>query len=133
MLINALGVKVENVTLANVFMMPTAKMLELFYTKPPTTVSTDVLRDREALSRYAWKRLYDPKLRERLRRINVPTLVLSGKDDELLPQEYGRALAASIPNAQFLSFPALRHALPSEQNGRLVDTVTTFLKEKARG
>ena len=30
-LMNALGIKVENVTLANVFMMPIAKMLELFY------------------------------------------------------------------------------------------------------
>lgn len=132
-LFNALGIKVENVTLANVFMMPLAKMLELFYTKPPVTLSTDVLRDREALSRYAWKGLYDPKLRKRLRRINVPTLVLKGEEDELLPQVYGSEFAASIPNAQFLSLPGFRHALPAEQNGRIVDTVITFLKEKDCG
>lgn len=131
-LLNALGIKVENVTLANVFMLPLAKMLELFYTNPPVTLSTDVLRDREALARYAWKSFYNPKLRERLRRINVPTLVLNGEEDELLPPEYGRSLAASIPGAQFLSLPDFRHALPAEQNGRIVDTVTTFLKEKAR-
>lgn len=131
-LMNALGIKVENVTLPNVFMLPLPKMLELFYTKPPIMLSTDVLRDREALARYAWKRLYDPKLRERLRRINVPTLVLAGEDDELLPQEYGRALAVSISNAQFLSLENCRHALPSEQNGKVVDTVTTFLKETTR-
>jgi pimeloyl-ACP methyl ester carboxylesterase len=131
-LLNALGIKVENVILANVFMLPLAKMLELFYTNPPLMLSTEVLRDREAFARYAWKGLYDPKLRERLRRINVPTLVLTGEEDELLPQEYGRSLAASIPDAQFLSLPGFRHALPVEQNGRIVDIVTTFLKEKAR-
>lgn len=130
-LINAMGIRVENITPANLFMLPIGKMVQLLYTKPPAAVNTDVLRDREALARYAWNRLYNPKLRERLRRINVPALVVAGENDELLRQEYGRALAASIPNASFLSIPDLGHALPAEQNGRLIDTVTTFLKQKA--
>lgn len=131
-LINAMGIKVENVTLTSLFMMPIQQMVQHFYAQPPATASTEVLHDRDALARYAWRRLYDPKLRERLRRISVPALVLSGENDELLPQEYGRALAASIPNARFLSLPDLRHALPAAQDRRLLDIVTTFLKEKAR-
>lgn len=133
LLVNAMGIKVENIILANLFMLPIEKMLRLMYSSPPSTLSTQSLGDREALARYVWKRLYNPKLRDRLRGIKVPTLVLSGEDDELLPQEYGRALASSIPSARFISIPGFRHALPLEQNGRLVDTVTSFLNEKAGG
>jgi pimeloyl-ACP methyl ester carboxylesterase len=91
------------------------------------------LGDRAALARYVWKRLYNPKLRARLRRIKIPALVLCGEEDELLPQDYGRALATSIPSARLVSIAGFGHALPLEQNGILVDTVTSFLNENAGG
>jgi pimeloyl-ACP methyl ester carboxylesterase len=128
-LVNAMGIKVEQVTLLNLFMLPIKKMVRLLYSDPPVAVSTPVLSDREALARYVWQRLYDPKLRDRLRRIKIPALVVWGEEDELLPQEYGRVFAASIPNARFVSVEGLGHALRAEQNARLVKTLTAFLKE----
>ena len=43
----------------------------------------------------------DPTLLERVKGIQVPTLVLWGESDHVVSKEYGRAFAAAIPNARF--------------------------------
>jgi pimeloyl-ACP methyl ester carboxylesterase len=43
----------------------------------------------------------DPTLLERVKGIQVPTLVLWGESDHVVSKEYGRAYAAAIPNARF--------------------------------
>ncbi|MET7802520.1 alpha/beta fold hydrolase, partial [Streptomyces decoyicus] len=45
-------------------------------------------------------------------RIEVPTLVLHGADDPLVKPAAGRAVAARIPGAQFVSLPGVGHDLP---------------------
>lgn len=47
-----------------------------------------------------------------LRRLRVPTLVLHGEDDPLVPVECGRATAAAIPDARLLTFTGMGHDLP---------------------
>jgi pimeloyl-ACP methyl ester carboxylesterase len=42
----------------------------------------------------------------------IPTLVLHGSDDPLLPPAHGRALAASIPGARFVELERVGHELP---------------------
>jgi pimeloyl-ACP methyl ester carboxylesterase len=42
----------------------------------------------------------------------IPTLVLHGSDDPLLPPAHGRALAASIPGARFVELDRMGHELP---------------------
>ncbi|MBV9078883.1 MAG: alpha/beta hydrolase [Methylobacteriaceae bacterium] len=59
----------------------------------------------------------------RLREITVPTLVLHGEQDRILPLDNGRRLAAAIHGAQFMSLPGGGHAFPtdvSEANQTLV-------------
>jgi pimeloyl-ACP methyl ester carboxylesterase len=43
----------------------------------------------------------DPTLLERVKGIQVPTLVLWGESDHVVSKEHGRAYAAAIPNARF--------------------------------
>ena len=45
--------------------------------------------------------LHHPKLRHRLHRITVPTQLLWGAEDRVVPPDYGRRFAAAIPGAQF--------------------------------
>ena len=47
-----------------------------------------------------------------LARIAVPTLLLWGEDDELVPVGYGRAAAAAIPGSQLVVLPGVGH-IPS--------------------
>ncbi len=60
----------------------------------------------------------------RLKEISVPTLVLHGGDDLLLPIGNGKILARDIPNAQSHFWPEAGHALnaekPDEVNAQLV-------------
>lgn len=54
-----------------------------------------------------------------LRNITVPTLVLHGEDDPLVPCEGGRDTAACIPGAKLKTIPGWGHDLPLELVGTL--------------
>lgn len=56
----------------------------------------------------------DGDRREMLKGITVPTLVLHGEDDPLVPVEGGRDTAAHIPGARIRTFPGWGHDLPAE-------------------
>ncbi len=66
--------------------------------------------------------------RAMLRDIAVPTLVLHGEDDPLVPCEGGRDTAASIPGAKLKTIPGWGHDLPLE----LVDELAGAIGEHAR-
>ena len=52
--------------------------------------------------------------REALKSVQIPTLVIHGKEDPLVPVEGGMDTAVSIPNAKLLLIDGLGHALPPE-------------------
>jgi pimeloyl-ACP methyl ester carboxylesterase len=70
----------------------------------------------------------DGDRRAMLKGISVPTLVLHGEDDPLVPVEGGRDTAASIPGAQIKTIPGWGHDLPLE----LVDEVADAIAAHAR-
>jgi pimeloyl-ACP methyl ester carboxylesterase len=49
---------------------------------------------------------------EALRSLDVPTLVVHGEDDPLIPVSGGRATAAAIPGAELWTVPGMGHDLP---------------------
>jgi pimeloyl-ACP methyl ester carboxylesterase len=49
----------------------------------------------------------------RLRRVQVPAVVVAGSDDVLVPPAASRALADALPNAQFELLPDVGHAIPT--------------------
>jgi pimeloyl-ACP methyl ester carboxylesterase len=72
------------------------------YTQMPEADVLTVARNRESLARFGWSPyMHDPKLKGRLHRIHVPTLVLWGAADRIAAPDYGRAYAAAIPGARF--------------------------------
>jgi pimeloyl-ACP methyl ester carboxylesterase len=65
----------------------------------------------------------------RLERIGVPTLVLWGEADRLIPIAFGRALAAGIPRAAFLSVPRAGHSVQEEAPDEVNRLLIRFLKD----
>ena len=53
-----------------------------------------------------------PAWRQRLKEINVPTLVIHGTEDPVLPYPNGVALANEIPGARLLTLKGVGHELP---------------------
>ena len=61
---------------------------------------------------------------ERLGALRVPTLVIHGADDPLMPVEHAHDTAACIPNAELLVVEGMGHDLPQPVWPRLVDAIT---------
>ncbi|NLU51296.1 MAG: alpha/beta hydrolase [Clostridiaceae bacterium] len=49
---------------------------------------------------------------EKLRSINIPTLVIHGEDDKMINISGGRAIADAIPGAELVTFKGMGHDLP---------------------
>ncbi len=85
-------------------------------------------RNREALLLFGWSpTLYNPKLRRRLHRIKVPTLVLWGAQDKVVSPDYGRHYAAAIPGATFEVVEAAGHYGYLEQPEAFGAKIDAFL------
>jgi len=61
--------------------------------------------------------------RSRLATITVPTLVIHGADDPLIPAACGKDTAASIPGAEFMLIDGMGHDLPPELYQVVVDGI----------
>jgi pimeloyl-ACP methyl ester carboxylesterase len=59
----------------------------------------------------------------RLRRLEVPTVVIHGTNDPLVPLRGGRATAKAIPGAELVEIPGMGHDLPREVWPRVVDAI----------
>jgi pimeloyl-ACP methyl ester carboxylesterase len=64
----------------------------------------------------------------RLHRIRVPTLVVHGADDRIIPVQNGRALVREIPGARLLELEGTGHLYPSEAP-HVDEAIATFLVE----
>ncbi len=63
-----------------------------------------------------------------LRRLDLPTLVLHGLDDRLIPPEHGRRLAELIPGAEHHEIAGWGHDLPPAIIPQLQEIIVPFLK-----
>lgn len=64
-----------------------------------------------------------PTRAEGLRRLRVPTLVIHGDHDPLVPLDGGRRTAAAVPGAELDVIPRMGHALPPPLWERLIDRI----------
>ncbi len=64
---------------------------------------------------------------ERLPAITAPTLVQVGLDDRLIPPGNARMLAAQIPRARLLEYPAAAHSYLRDTGFKAVDDILDFL------
>ena len=73
----------------------------------------------------------DGDRRDMLRSISVPTLVLHGEDDPLVPCEGGRDTAACIPDAKLRTIPGWGHDLPLDLIDELADAIAGHARNAA--
>ncbi len=59
--------------------------------------------------------------------IRIPTLVISGSEDQLTPPKYGAYLAANIPGARHVIIPSAGHMMALEYPDIFTKHVITFL------
>ena len=75
---------------------------DIDYTEMPDEKLEVIARNRESFARFCWQPyMHNPKLKRRLHRISVPTLVIWGAADGVITTDYGKAYAGEIPGARF--------------------------------
>jgi pimeloyl-ACP methyl ester carboxylesterase len=73
-------------------------------------------------------KLADEVVKDRLSKITIPTLVVWGGSDEIVPLEQGRAYAAGIPGAKLAIVPECGHAPSIEKPKNFLAAVLPFLE-----
>jgi pimeloyl-ACP methyl ester carboxylesterase len=68
---------------------------------------------------------------ERLRTVGVPTLVIHGVEDVLVPVENGRIVAAAVPGARLLELDGMGHDLPKRVWAQVLDGIEQVARQAA--
>ena len=77
-------------------------------------------------AKFLWP-IPDKGLKKRIHRLTMPTLVVWGASDGLIPTAYAHAFAASLPNSQVAILNGAGHLPMFEQREAFVSTVSGFL------
>ena len=63
-----------------------------------------------------------------IKTITIPSLVVHGENDGLIPPERGRETAELIPNAKFVLVPGMGHDTPPKLGQPLADIVLDHIR-----
>ena len=72
--------------------------------------------------------LAQPRWHHRLAQLDVPTMVLHGEVDPLIPAACGRDIAARVPGASYVGLDGWGHDVPAKMIPTLVDKIVRFIK-----
>jgi len=144
-LVAPLGIKVgdrETRDIPDIFALPPDEVMRLQYRDPARAAVdhgqlsddqlTVIVRNREATALYAWEPYFhNPKLRQWLHRIKLPTLLLWGADDRFVTAAYyGDAYRTAIPGARFETIAGAGHFPHIEAPEALVERIRAFVGER---
>ena len=94
----------------------------------PEDKLTVVARNNETFTRFGWEPyLHNPKLKHRLHRIKVPTLLIWGENDGIVTPKYGEAYRKLIPDARMATIPQAGHLPHIEQPQAFLAELNRFL------
>jgi pimeloyl-ACP methyl ester carboxylesterase len=137
-LIGAVGITADGEPIPDIFRMPDSENLRRFYADPERAerrlanlAKADmslVAKNRATVTRLAYRpRFHNPDLAKWLHRIDVPTLLVWGKEDGLVPPRFGDAYRAHIPRSRLVILPEAGHAPFDEQKDAFLAAFHEFI------
>ena len=142
MLVDAAGIQPKRGEIADIFIISPAQVTELLFHDPkqapeyesiyggePTPEQADIAeRNREMAVRLCWKPyMYDPRLPGLLSRVSIPTRILWGANDRLIPLECGQMFNQAIPGSDLVVISDCGHVPQVEKTEEFVKTALDFL------
>jgi pimeloyl-ACP methyl ester carboxylesterase len=136
------GLRVPQHPTADLFMIPDEELLgrltanmaifEGHVPMPPTPeFLAERYRETTSTARLLWERPYDLKLPRWLHRLTMPTLLLWGDKDEIVPVEQASVWAELVPAATTKIFPGVGHLL-FDESPEVVAAVGEFATDSVR-
>lgn len=133
-LIESYGIRVKGNPGADIFALNQETLKSLKYYNPELCPDLSqeeeerMIYNRRMLAQLAWKpRLFNPKLEERLFRIQIPTLIVWGSEDKVAPLAIGEKYTRLIPGAQLKIINECGHVPTIEKPEELVHLVRNHL------
>jgi pimeloyl-ACP methyl ester carboxylesterase len=137
-LVGAVGITAGGETIPDIFRMPVEENLRRFYADQERAArrvgdmaKVDmelVAKNRATVTRLAYRpRFHNPDLGKWLHRIDVPTLLVWGEADGLVPPKFGEAYRALIPGSRLVVLPAAGHAPFDEQRAVFLAAFDDFI------
>jgi pimeloyl-ACP methyl ester carboxylesterase len=135
-LLNAVGIDVEGIELADFFSLSPQELIARTFhdptAAPDPTQLPQAAREIQAanaatLAVYAREPyMHDPKLRRRLALVPTAVTAIWGESDQIAPEPYGRAYAASFPNGRFQPIAQAGHLPHLEQPEQVLQAIRRF-------
>ncbi|HEV8679718.1 MAG TPA: alpha/beta hydrolase [Stellaceae bacterium] len=137
-LVGAVGITAGGAPIPDIFRMPVAENLRRFYADPERAARrladlsqadmNVVAKNRATVMRLAYRpRFHNPGLAKWLHRIDVPTLLLWGAADGLVPPQFGEAYRALIPGSRLVVLANAGHAPFDEQKNAFLAAFSEFV------
>ena len=145
-LIDTLGVKFggrEERDIADIYALSADEVLRRTFFDPAAAApdysrlddaeAASIASDRAATTLYGWRPyMHNPGLRQWLHRVRVPTLVLWGQSDGIVPPDYGQRLSQSLHDARFELIPEAGHYPQVERPEAVADAIERFARAEVR-
>ncbi|MGD0684681.1 MAG: alpha/beta hydrolase [Streptosporangiaceae bacterium] len=135
-IIDAVGIDVPGHPVADFFSLTLDQVSQLSYHDPvrfridpaamPAAQREAMAGNRAALAVYSGTSMTDLTLRDRLKDVSVPVLVLWGDSDQIADADYGRAYAGAIPGAVFQLLTETGHLPQIETPQQLLAAIAAF-------
>ena len=139
-LISSAGIHVKGVPKADIFMIDPEEQARLAYADAQAgeaaaaRAAADKYQDQAVLNRIAsarfgWQpRFFNPRLERWLHRVNVPTHVIWGDQDRIIPPAYGAAFHRLIPGSKLTTIPDAGHLPHVERADAVANAMHSFLQ-----
>ena len=142
MLVDPAGIKPERGEIADIFIISPAQIQEMLFHDPKQVPEYDQLfgqeptpeqvqiaeQNREMAVRICWKPyMHDPRLPFLLGRVNIPTQIVWGHQDQLVPLECGEMFRDAIPGAKLSVIDKCGHLPNIEKPEEFIKIALDFL------
>ncbi len=142
MLVDAAGIKPNAGEIVDIFIISPAQILEQLFHDPKQAPEYEELygqeltpeeqeiaeRNREMAVRLCWKPyMFDPRLPDLLARVNVPTRIVWGRQDQIVPLECGQLYQKAIPGSDLVVMDDCGHVPQIEKPDEFARLALDFL------
>ena len=139
-LISAAGIHVKGVPKTDIFIIDPEELARLAYADPKiaeaaaSRASTDKYQDlailnRIASARFGWQpRFFNPRLERWLHRVKIPTNIIWGDGDRIIPPAYAEAFHRLIPGSTLTMIANAGHLPHVERAAAVAQAIDKFLR-----